>query len=224
MPIPKKFIDYLDKLHAKHNDDWSKELLEQDFRNSMEGRFNRACASCQFTCNQLLKGLDFKPNDLRKEALESFIAELRTISWLGDLQMQNIKPIPAQQNRSFADFYCEFMGIRYIVETFCSVQSSYRYSDHMRQSANLEKYFIKRAQEKKIQLESTANEFGCQNKIIVLVLNSYPALALTTKNDYGQLLENICKKLNWGNNYWFGLITGMSSLQGNDDSIYPAFP
>jgi len=80
-----------------------------------------ACIITSLGMNELLTALDFKPNDLTIEALESFLAELRSIFWLNMQGFVNIRPQQARKER-YPDFLAALNGKDSAIETFCLTQ------------------------------------------------------------------------------------------------------
>jgi len=175
----------------------------------------------QLSPSEITKALDFHPNDIGEGRIDAFFAELRTISWLHLQKFQNIKSLRAASKKR-SDIYAEFNSSKYIVEVFCMIQGNYEWPNPPNRSYDLIQYYITRAEEKKKQIDETAKDFGCDKKILALVLDYKREVALHGRSDFLKKLQCISNRLNWGESYHFALITGMvTSGEGLDDVVYP---
>lgn len=96
-------------------------FIEKSVEQDIFSKIKKACGIINCNTSDLLSGLDFKPNDLRTEALESFLAELRAIFWLRDFGFINIKPVQGNKQKS-PDFIAERNNKSYAIEVFCLTQ------------------------------------------------------------------------------------------------------
>ncbi len=100
--IPKdELMSYLNKLFDKTKDN---RLADDKVRSRIIEMMNEACEITELSFSDLLQRLDFKPNNLSIEALESFLAELRSIFWLRDFGFVSIEPLQAMKKSIRPDF------------------------------------------------------------------------------------------------------------------------
>ncbi|MCK9360741.1 hypothetical protein M0Q28_00735 [Patescibacteria group bacterium] len=216
----KRFIDYLDQLHLKTNDD---RLVEPKVRSSILTKIDEACKITSLEYDDLLQRLDFRPKDLTIEALEAFLAELRAIFWLRDFGFIDIMPLKALKKVPRPDFYAKYKDKSSTVEVFCLTETHEQQRDSALKvyvnfnpgfkESKFERDFISKAASKKVQLDSGQSEL----KIMLCVINSNPIIRLNTKKEMEGYAEYLYKMLNWGKNYHVGLLTGLK-----DDVIFPA--
>ena len=100
-----KLIEYLNDVHKATSDN---RLIDASVRNSILERAKNACKITNLSYSDLLQRLDFKQNDLTIEALESFLAELRSIFWLQDFGFTNIIPLQAKKSSQQPDFIAKY--------------------------------------------------------------------------------------------------------------------
>jgi hypothetical protein len=184
--------------------------------------FESACKACELDIDNFVTLLEIKPRDTKYGRIDAMFAILRVINELSNWGFSNIKPIKTS-NKPRADIYCEYLGCHCIVEVFCSLGKYHRYPDQEKNALNLGKYFISRAQEKKKQIDETANDYSCEKKIIAMVLNSPKACALLVHEEFKEFLTIMSNSLNWGPEYHYILITGQKEAFTGimDDVIYP---
>lgn len=197
-------------------EEWIGRLNSSLCKNDIEKKIIKACSITGLNVHELLKGLDFEANDLAKERFEALLAELRMIFWANHVGMVDIMPIKRKGEPS-ADIIAKLNDEKYCIEVFCSPEDYYRWPEHIKKRNDLVEYYIKKAGEKKKQLESC----DAEHKILALVLNSSPALQLLDRDDYLAILTEVHEKLGWGKKHFFALITGMVSFIGADDVVYP---
>jgi hypothetical protein len=197
--------------------------------NNVNELFKSVSTVCKMSCDNLMKSLDYNLNDKSSENFESLVAMLRAINILNSMGFSDIIPVKLN-NKKHCDLLANYKDEICVIEVFCSTEKAKRlYSDiaNLRSSKisyNLTTYYLLRAKEKKPQLDCSASFYSAKKKILILVLNSYPSIALDTRPEYEEMLKNIYYALNWGVDYHFGLFTGMTTLGiGSDDAIYPPF-
>ena len=192
----------------------------------IQERLNKASKITNLPIPELLSRLDFKYNDKTVEALESFLAELRSIFWLNDFGFTNITPLGATKKPQ-PDFTAKYSRKSCVVEVFCLTQTHEQQKDkklnvYVNFDPNFEgskfgRDFMSKATEKKVQLDAINTKI----KVLLCVTNSDPILSLDDMQDmrfHAQFLHN---KLNWGNGYFVGLLTGVSVNGKRTDAIYP---
>jgi PHD/YefM family antitoxin component YafN of YafNO toxin-antitoxin module len=211
---------FLDLLYAKTSD---ARLTKSETKTNIIKKVEEASRITNLSVEELLRGLDFKPNDLTIQSLESFIAELRAIFWLRNFKFSNIQPIQASNKGKQADFTATYENKTYAVEVFCLTQANEQKRDSkLGVYINFNVKFICdfiRKENKKSQLDAMSN---VDRKILLCVANSRPVVALNTADDFKSLMKQIYESLGWGNSYFAGLATGSQSSDCLDDVIYPS--
>ncbi len=212
--------NYLDLLYKKTSDE---RLAKSEIKTSILEKIKEASKITNLGVDELLNGLDFKPNDLTIESLESFIAELRAIFWLRNFKFINILPIQATNKGKQADFIATYKNKTYAVEVFCLTKANEQKKDsklgvYINFNAKFICDFINK-ENKKLQLDAMSN---VDRKLLLCVANSSPVIALNTADDFKSLIKQIYKSLDWGSPYFIGLLTGFQSADGLDDIIYPS--
>jgi hypothetical protein len=173
----------------------------------------------------LLKNLDFKPNDLTIEALEAFLAELRSIFWLRSFGFTEISPIQAS-NKSMPDFTAKYGDRICAIEVFCltqeheqqkNTQGVYVNFDPFFENSKFGRDFISKVPDKKKQLDA----LNANIKVLLCVVNSSPMIGLNTKEEWDTHLELLYAKLGWKDPYYLGLLTGVNVNGVLSDTIFP---
>jgi len=215
----KLIMRYLDDVYKKTSDN---RLIDESVRRDILKRVKDACEITNLSYSDLLQRLDLKPNSLSIEALESFLAELRSIFWLRDFSFMNIEPLQAKKKSVLPDFTARYGDKTCAVEVFCITQSHeqkrdskfgvYVNFDPQFNGSKFGRDFISVANNKKKQLDALVADM----KILLCVVNSSPMVALNTKNDFDKHAKFLYEKLGWGNGYYVGILAG-----GDSDTIYP---
>lgn len=171
--------------------------------------------------SELLQKLDFKKNDLSIEALESFLAELRAIFWLRDLNFSEITPLKAKKKTARPDFTAMCGSKIAAIEVFCLTQKHgqqrddslgvFKNFDPQFQGSKFGRDFMTVAQQKKGQLDSVSANI----KVLLCVVNSESMVALNTEENWKKHAKLLYEKLSWGRGYYIGI------LAGSDATIYP---
>lgn len=170
---------------------------------------------------QIIKGLDFHPNDVQRGRIDALLAELRTVSWLDSQGFHDIQLLESAGKKQ-ADMLATLSGSRFAVEVFCSTDAAYRWPDHPNPHLDLIQDFINEAIKKRPQLDATATDHNCDKRLLALVLDSEPARKRLDHSHHAANLQRIAEALGWGDRYHFALITGMGDArEGPDDTIYP---
>ncbi len=209
-----KLIKYLDDVHRITLDS---RLINESVRSDILKRVKDACEITNLSFSDLLERLDFRPNDLSIETLESFLAELRSIFWLRDLDFSEIAPLKAKKRTVHPDFKAKHKNKTCVVEVFCLTQKYGQQRDpdfgvfvNLDPNFDGSKFgrdFMTVAQRKKTQLDSNKADV----KVLLCVVNSDPVVALNTKNDFDKHAKFLYEKLGWGNGYYVGILTGEDS-------------
>lgn len=220
----KEFLSYLDKLHK--NTDYPK-IRDSKVRQDILSRLEKACDIVDLSFAELLNGLDFKPNDLTIEALESFLAQLRAIFWLRDFGFSEIAPLKAKKKTEQADFKSKYKNRNSTIEVFCLTQKHGQQRDpHLGVFVNFDpnfkgskfgRDFMTVAQRKKEQLDSSPADI----KVLLCVVNSEPMVALNTKEDFDRHAKLLYGKLSWGRGYYIGILTDAKPNGISSDTIFP---
>ncbi len=220
-------LAYLDSIYENTRDP---RLLDEKVRKGIIGRLEDACKITCLSSSDLLGSLDFKQKDVTIEALESFLAELRSIFWLRDFSFTEIVPLQAKKKLAQHDFNAKYGDKTCAIEVFCLTQ---KHGQQKNPALNVyinfspgfsgSKFgrdFISMANKKKNQLDSS----GASIKILLCVVNSAPMVALHTKRDWGLIMESLYEDLGWKGNYYLGLLVGVSVNGLESDTIYPELP
>lgn len=214
-------LQYLNDIHIGIND---ARLIDQKVRMDIVKKIDNACKITNLSVPDLLLKLDFKPKDLTIEALESFLAELRSIYWLQDFAFTDIIPLKASMKNLQSDFTAKYKDKICAVEVFCLTQAHEQQKDS---SLNVYKNFNPNSggskfgrdfisiatKRKKLQLDSMQADV----RLLLCVLNSQPVIRLNSKNDMENCAKFLYEKLLWGQGYYLGILTGLDS-----DVIFPS--
>ncbi|MDP3769806.1 MAG: hypothetical protein U1A25_02040 [Candidatus Sungbacteria bacterium] len=214
----KDVLMYLDKIYKKTQD---QRLNDEKVRSQILSKINEACQITNLSFSNILQRLDFKPNDLTIEALESFLAELRSIFWLQDFGFTNIVPLQAKKNSQQPDFTAKHQDKTCAVEVFCLTQAHeqqrdsalnvYVNFDPQFEGSKFGRDFMSKAGQKKTQLDFSNADI----RVLLCVINSSPAVALNAEADMNKHAKFLREKLGWGVGYYIGV------LAGEDSAIYP---
>ncbi len=194
-------------------------LQNPEILKDIRSRIQRASNIINMSPSDLVLALDFKENDKTIEAVESFLAELRSIFWLDKFGFFEIKPLKRRcDKKPNPDFEAKYNKKNAVVEVFTLTESNEREKDvQLGVFINSSKDFLckyeKKAKNKKKQLDTIDSDI----KILLCVVNQKPISCLNTSDDFKKYLKLISQELKWGNSYHFGILTGIES----DDFIYP---
>jgi len=187
----------------------------------------KACFTTNLSEPDLLHKLDFQPNNLTNEMIEGFLAQLRAIFWLKRFGFSNIIPIEPTRRFPQPDFLANYKGKKSAIEVFCLTKTHEQQKDQTLnvyvnfspqfKGSKFGRDFMSKALLKKRQLDSISAEI----KVLLCVINSTPIIALNDKKDIKEMTKFLYDKLNWGKNYFIGVLTGWNSFGVLDDTIYP---
>ena len=90
-------LSYLSELYKETKDT---RLADQKVQTKIIELIKKGSIITNLFVSDLLAGLDFKPKDLTIEALEAFLAELRSIFWLQAFGFIDIQPLQAGKKSS----------------------------------------------------------------------------------------------------------------------------
>ena len=213
------FLTYLENLYKITNDN---RLVNQKTRTDIIELVENGCKITNLPVSDLLLKLDFKPKDLTIEALEAFLAELRSIFWLRNFGFTAIQPLQAKKKLICPDFTAKYKDKTCAIETFCLTQAHgqqkdlllgvYKNSDPQFEGSKFGRDFMSKAENKKKQLDSC----NVKIKVLLCVINSESVSFLNTSQKIQNHAKFLYDQLNWGDDYYAGLIT----ING-DDAIYP---
>lgn len=203
-------------------------LADQKVRTEIIDLVKNGSKVTKLTQSDLLSKLDFKPKDLRIEALEYFLAELRSIFWLKNFQFTNITPLQARKKNQQPDFTAKYKGKSCAIEVFCSTRKHGQQCDsslgvfvNFDPNFNGSKFgrdFNTAAQGKKAQLDSIPSAII---KVLLCVVNAKVMVNLNTKNDWDKHVRLLYKRLSWRPNYYIGILTGAEVSGVLSDTIFP---
>ena len=224
--IPKnELISFLNKLFEKTKDN---RLADDKVKSRIVEMMSEACEITELSFSDLLQRLDFKPSDLNIEALESFLAELRSIFWLRDFGFVSIEPLEALKKSVCPDFTAKYGGKTCCIEVFCLTQTHgqkkdsnlgvYVNFDPQFTGSKFGRDFISKANLKKKQLDSGDKD----SKILLCVLNSDPVILLNTADEIKNHAKFLYEQLNWGNGYYVGILTGVEVNGVSSNTIFPS--
>jgi hypothetical protein len=214
---------YLDNIYAKTNYD---SLDNFEVKMNIISLLKKACKITSLSIPDLLDKIYFKPNSLSIEDLEAFIAELRAISWLNNFGFSDIEPIKPKKIQQ-PDLLANYKGRESAIEVFCLTQAHQQQKDDTLNvyvnfdpqfdGSKFGRDFFSRAEDKKRQLDFVKADI----RLLLCVVNSQPMTDLNDKEDWDKHAEFLYKKLNWGNNYYIGILTGAVVNGELTDTIYP---
>lgn len=166
--------------------------------------------------DEVIRCSDFKDQDLRREKLESIIAELRSVVFLDNNNFKNIKLIKSSKKKPSCDIYAENLNRKFDIEVTCLTNTYSRPKEKDRPYYILDndkflREFTSRIKTKVDQLNAGVNSY----KMIIFTMNHYPEKALTDEKKYRELIKKAYSQSRLGNNYYLGLITTAV------DFIYP---
>lgn len=174
---------------------------------------------CSVSTKQALSGVDFDRNDCRYEKLEAIISELRSVVFLKEKGFINSRLQERCLDKKHFDISAVFANKKYAIEVACLTQKNSRAKIKGVDCYRLdEAKFIKSlktlALRKKPQLETSNAD---HRKLLIFVINRTPERELYCLQDYGNILHSLSDLLCWGNDYYFGVVTGVS----DKDLIHP---
>lgn len=234
--IPKDLCDYI--INAAKKD--TKEnllpaILKEKERKIVLERtdnlFKKASNITKSSPVKILESLDFHSKDVSLGRIDAAFAELRTIIYLSNLNLYNILPLKSKKDEKSADFIANGNSHKYAIEVFCKISKELK--EELKPIKVIRKpstdeydlflYYINISKEKKTQLDNTAKKYLCDKKIMVMVLNDPNIWALLVFHEYSEILKKILTELNWGSNYHFAIVTGVTTLGIDivEDVIYP---
>jgi hypothetical protein len=205
----------------------------------VDNLFNKSSNITKLSPVKILKALDFHSKDVSLGRIDAVFAELRTIIFLNhNLNLYNITPLKAKKDEKSADFIAKGNSNKYAIEVFCRIsQFPPQTVEELKKDLETTKImiepstyeddlfrdYINISKTKKIQLDNTAEKYLCNKKIMVMVLNDLNILGLLTYYEYLDILNKIFTDLDWGSNYHFAIVTGMTTLGIDivEDVIYP---
>ena len=213
----KEVLTYLDNLYKEINDT---RLVNQKIRTEIIELVENGCKITNLSVSDLLLKLDFKPKDLTIEALEAFLAELRSIFWLRDFGFTSIQPLQAKKKLICPDFTARH-NKTCVIEVLCLTQAHeqqkdsslgvYKNFDPQFEGSKFGRDFISRANDKKKQLDA----IDADMKVLLCVINSIPIICLSSSKEIQNHAKFLYNQLNWGKGYYIG-------LNGNGScAIYP---
>ncbi len=194
---------YLDNLYEKTKDT---RLVDQKARLRIIKMIKDASKITKLAQSDLLNKLDFKPRDLAIEALEAFLAELRSIFWLDSFKFTDITPLQATNKNQQPDFIAKYKDKNCAIEVFCLTHKHGQQRDPRLGvfvnftpdfgGSKFGRDFITVAQSKKQQLDLISSNIKI--KILLCVVNAEVMVNLNTKNDFDKYAKLFYEKLSWG--------------------------
>ena len=227
--IPKKLWEYSDRLLA---DNPSHRLLKAIQRQgagktwrAINELFALAAQATNLHPDKLLERLGFNSGDLDSSNFQAMLGVLRAINQLCQLGFKDFEPLHPKLNRQEADFIASRGDQRYAVEVFRSSETAYRAVSHEKPSSDLATYIGGRVKEKLQQVSSTVLAHKCDRGIIVVVLDSQPAKALSSTDELQQVIKEAVCRLGEPRNTYLILFTGMADEYGKDEYVcFPSLP
>lgn len=199
---------YLDNIYKKRNDNKS---VDSKTRTDIIENIENGCKITNLSESDLLLKLDFKPKDLTMEALEAFLAELRSIFWLRNFGFTDIQPLQARKKLICPDFTAKYKDKICAIEVFCLTQvheqqkdfllGVYKNFDPQFKDSKFGRDFMSKANNKKQQLDLN----NVKIKILLCVINFSSITRLSRLNDIKDKAKYFYEQLNWGDDYYVGL-------------------
>lgn len=233
--IPKDLCDYIinaakknakEKLLPVISDKKSRAMV----LSKLDNQFKKASYITNLPPSTLLKALDFHSKDTSLGRIDAIFAELRAILFLNNMNFKNIIPLKANKNKQCTDFLAHKNSDLFAIEVYCRCSKELKNSqnegviDPNNADDELFQQYVSIAQEKKSQFENTEKNYLCNKKLMVMVLNDPNIWGLLVYHEYYEILKRIVVELNWGNKYYFAIVTGVADLMNNqiDDIVYPS--
>ena len=196
----------------------------------LNNQFEKASHITKLPPSRLLKALDFHSKDTSLGRIDAVFAELRTILFLNNMNFKDIIPLKANKNKQCTDFLAHKNSDLFAIEVYCRCSKELKNSqnevviDPNNADEELLQQYISKAQEKKSQFENTEKTYLCNKNLMVMVLNDPNIWGVLVYHEYYEILKRIVVELNWGNKYYFAIVTGVADLMNNqiDDIVYPS--
>ena len=221
--IPTKLWEYHERLLV---DNSSHRLLEAIQRQGAEKTwraideiFALAKQATKLRPDKLLERLGFESSDLDSANFQAMLGILRAINQLGQLGFKDFEPLHPKLNRQEADFIASRGDKRYAVEVFRSSETAYRAINHEKPSSDIASYIEGRAKEKLQQVNSTVQAHKCDAGMVVVVLDSQPAKALSSTVELRQVVEKVVHHIGEPRDTYLILFTGMADEYGKDEYV-----
>lgn len=187
--------------------------------------FDRASQATKISPDQLIGRLGFETNDLDPANFQAMLGILRAINLLNQIGFRDIEPLRPKLNRQEADLLAQRGNKRYAIEVFRSSEAAYRFIDHEKPSANLVTYIAERTHAKLQQVVSTVQAHNCDAGIIVIVVDSQPAKALSSTSELQDVMSEAFQAIGSPTGIHLFLFTGMANEQGSDEYVCcPSLP
>lgn len=250
--IPKDLCNYIINAAEKDTQEHllpviSTEKERRIVLEKIDNLFKKSSNITKLSPVKILKALDFHSKDVSLGRIDAVFAELRTIIFLNNnLNLYDITPLKAKIDEKSADFIAKGNSHKYAIEVFCKIlkelkdvieisrEMSKEELEELSRKAksvikpdtgkfDLFRYYISKAKEKKQQLDNTAKKYLCDEKIIAMVLDDPNIWGTLVYYEYTEILKKISIELDWGSNYHFAIVTGVTNLEISkvEDFIYP---
>lgn len=202
------FISWLDKFEVTKSNVVRSRILNL---------FEKVKNITNLSSEQILQGIDFDPNDKKREKLESLLSELRAVAFLHNEGFNNIILQPKRDKQKNFDISAVFNDKIFAIEVACLTEEHSRKKESGINAYKIDdSKFIRdlseKAKIKKLQLDVVNDD--CV-KMLIFVINRAPELPLYNYDDYKRVLQVLNTNLGWGNGYYLGLING------SEDLVYP---
>jgi len=137
--------------------------------------FRRAAKILDASPEELVQLADWSPNDVDPNRFDAMLAELRAVIFLDDERFSDIWLL-ASKGEKKADGTATRGQTRYAVEVACCTT--------LKHPPELAPFVASKYDEKKHQLEATAEVEHCRGSVLVLVFVDLSQIALVTREEY----------------------------------------
>ncbi len=219
--LPRLLVNHIDGLLNKQPLSHAVESMLHDpgaCIERCERMFDRAAEVTSLTPDELIERTDLKATDLRPEALPSALAEVRAVNYLGNEDFDSITLLPASGSNASADIVAERRGIRYAVEARCAVEATSRPTER------LTTWVTRTIKAKQRQVRATASTHQCHRMLVVMVVDTYPAVAFNGRDDFREMLIGACAYLGPDYGDHATIVTGQVTNGMQDDVVHPPWP
>lgn len=185
----------------------------------------------ELTPEEFVPESDFNINDLDRNRIETWLAELRIINYLTIEKFSKIRHLKAHKTKR-ADYCAERMGLTYAIEV--TSLSYYSTRGNWTPEHIAESIIRKLSEEEKFkQLSNTAKEEKCTQMLLCVIINTVDRIALNSAVDYLEAAKIVWRTFGMLNNFHISIVTGKEAHVythskdrykvevSSDDVVYP---
>ena len=184
--------------------------------------FWHASQTTGLTATQLYEEIGFRENDLDENNFQALLGILRSINLPNEVGFQELRPLRPKKSQKEVDLLGRFAKKLLAIEVIRSSEKKYCYPDHKKPSANSITYIVGRYDEKRLQLDSSIKNHGCDAGLLVVVMDSQPFKVLVSLEELNQVTKEAFLAMGSPAKTYIAVFTGMANDQGkNEYTIYP---